>query len=137
MAQALPCGVEIEIGNGQAAAADALHIAGVIDHAQLVERLGDYLADARVHAAGAEARDGALENSGGPGIYFFHHFILMPPYLPQRPRAASMMALRSSTSPPEDRAVTIFVLPRTAFSTSTANWAGMAISALTIPRRAL
>ena len=67
-------GVEIKIGNGQAAAADALHIAGVIDHAQLVERLGDYLADARVHAAGAEARDGALENSGGLGNILFPSF---------------------------------------------------------------
>ena len=54
-------GVDIEIGHDQAAAADALHVAGVIDHAQLVEHLADDLGRAGVQAAGAEAGDGPIK----------------------------------------------------------------------------
>ena len=66
-------GVHIEIGNGEAAAADALDIAGVVELAQLIEGLADYLTNARVHAAGAEAGDRALEDTRRAGINFFHH----------------------------------------------------------------
>ncbi len=128
-------GVEIEIGNGQAAAADALHIAGVVDLAQLVERLGTILQTLECMQPGQKPVTAPSKIPAGREYTF--SIILFTASLSASEAARRLeMVERSSTSPPEDRAVAIFVLPCTTFATSSVNWAGMAISALTMPRRA-